>query len=175
VQINGFFETTERLPEIALDVKRQPLFDSGIFYESETTFANLRRDFPRGSENVDYSALRFDTFHQFVYPQTYFGWLSVVPRLGFRSTYYSESRDLSGTLDVFSDDALVPGFLIPPPTLRQPLVRGGDRLRNIFNTGRGELVQDFTRVGRRAEPCARPRRITPYHPAVRESLLRGRR
>jgi LPS-assembly protein len=135
VQINGFFETTERLPEIALDIPRRPLFGSGIFYESETTFANLRRDFPRGSEFIDYSALRFDSFHQFVYPRTYFDWLSVVPRAGFRSTYYSESRDLTGTLDPFSDDSLVPGFLIPPPSLRQPLVRGGDRLRNIFNTG----------------------------------------
>ena len=30
-QVNNFFEATERLPEIALDVTRQPIFGTGDF------------------------------------------------------------------------------------------------------------------------------------------------
>ncbi len=83
----------------------------------------------------DYDALRFDTFHQFLYPNTYFGWLSIVPRIGFRATYYTQSRDVSGVIFEPSTNPLVPVFFIPPPTEEMPLVPGGDRLRTIVNTG----------------------------------------
>ena len=134
-QVNDFFETTERLPEVVLDIKRQPIFGTGIFYEGEAGFANLRRNFPNGSDFQDYDSLRFDTFHQLTYPQTYFGWLSVVPRMGVRSTYYSESRDLSNVNLDSNPNALIPDFLIPPPSTAVPLIPGGDRLRNLFNAG----------------------------------------
>ena len=39
----------------------------------------------------DYESFRADTFHQLAYPGTYFGWLSVVPHVGVRGTYYSDS------------------------------------------------------------------------------------
>ena len=111
-QANNFFDTTERLPEIALDVPRQPLFstplcNSPVFYESETGVARLARDFGTLS-NTDvlhpvatsslldsYNAFRFDTFHQLSLPQTYDGWLSVIPRVGLRGTYYSAGAESS--------------------------------------------------------------------------------
>ena len=93
-QANNFFDATERLPEVVFDVKRLPLFGGPIFYESETGIAELHRNFRSGSNNPDYSTLRIDSFHQFSFPNTFFGWLSVVPRAGFRATYYGETRDL---------------------------------------------------------------------------------
>src|SRR6266567_4443258 len=87
-QANQFFTTTERLPEVVLDVKRQALFGGPIFYEGETGFANLRLQFPEGAGFENYGTDRFDTFHQLTYPNTYFGWLSIVPRVGYRGTYY---------------------------------------------------------------------------------------
>jgi hypothetical protein len=134
-QLNRFYDATERLPEVALDIKRQPVFGSGIFYEGEASFGNLRRNFARGSYFQDYEALRLDTFHQFLYPKTYFGWLSVVPRVGFRGTYYSETRDLEGLAFPASADDLIPRFLIPPPNRDQPLRPGGDRWRTLVNAG----------------------------------------
>ncbi len=91
---NRFFDTTERLPEVVLDIKRQPLFGSQIFYESETGVAQLRRrygtiDGTQTTPYSDYKASRFDTFHQFSAPQTVGGWLSIVPRVGVRGTYYT--------------------------------------------------------------------------------------
>src|SRR5436309_8545171 len=88
-QANEFFEQTERLPEVVLDIKRHALFGGPIFYEGESGFANLERAFADGSGFEDYSTIRLDTFHQLLYPNTYFGWLSIVPRVGFRGTYYT--------------------------------------------------------------------------------------
>jgi lipopolysaccharide assembly outer membrane protein LptD (OstA) len=97
-QLNTFFESTERLPELVLDAKRQSILDSPIFYEGETGVARLNRSFQDGSAFTDYSVTRFDTFHQFLYPKTYFGWLSFIPRVGFRGTYYSATGDSTATL-----------------------------------------------------------------------------
>ena len=82
-QWNEFFEQTERLPEVVLDVKRHALFGGPIFYEGETGMADLHRNFASGSEFEDYESWRLDTFHQLTYPNTYFGWLSIVPRAVF--------------------------------------------------------------------------------------------
>jgi len=117
-QTNNFFDTTERLPEVALDVTRQPLFDvkigdSPLFYEGETSLARLSRDFgtlsstdalnPVATSTLlnNYNAARFDTFHQITLPQTYGGFLSVVPRIGLRGTYYSAGAQ--STLDTLQN------------------------------------------------------------------------
>jgi hypothetical protein len=90
-QINDEFDGTERLPELALDMKRQPLFKGPFFYDGETSAGFLRRNFARDSVFPDYETFRADTYHQFSLPGTYFGFLSFVPRVGFRATYYGES------------------------------------------------------------------------------------
>src|SRR3984957_3328587 len=100
VQMDNFQETVERLPEVSWEVARTPLFNGPIFYEATTSGSLLPRafaaqtgnasiDLAAGALNPDYSAFRFDTFHQFLFPKTYFGWLSLVPSVGFRGTYYS--------------------------------------------------------------------------------------
>jgi LPS-assembly protein len=134
-QANSFFEQTERLPEVVLDIKRHALFGGPIFYEGESGFADLRLNFARNSGFEDYGSTRLDTFHQLVYPNTYFGWLSVVPRVGFRGTYYGETRDLGKTIFPSSDNPLVPDFILPEPTHEMPLKNGGDTFRTVFNAG----------------------------------------
>ncbi len=134
---NTFFETTERLPEVALDIKRHGLFGGPIFYEGETSVSQLRRNFPAGSIFEDFSAYRIDSFHQLTYPNTYFGALAIVPRVGFRETYYSRTEDLTGSL--FVPDPAAPEFPLPNPTtnslLGPPLNYGGGVFRSIFNAG----------------------------------------
>jgi lipopolysaccharide export system protein LptA len=133
-QANDFFEATERLPEVVLDIKRTPLFGGPIFYEGETGMANLRREFATDSGNQNYGTQRFDTFHQFLYPNTYFGWLSVVPRVGFRGTYYGETRDLGTTLlDPSDGNPFIPDFL--RVNLKQPVQFGGSTFRTVMNAG----------------------------------------
>ena len=134
-QANEFFEQTERLPEVVLDIKRHALFGGPIFYEGETGFADLRRQFAKDSGFENYGTTRLDTFHQLLYPNTYFGWLSIVPRVGFRGTYYGDTRDLGKTMFTPDPNPLVPDFLLPNPTLANPIAFGGDTFRTVFNTG----------------------------------------
>jgi lipopolysaccharide export system protein LptA len=134
-QANEFFEQTERLPEVTLDINRTPLFNGPIFYEGETGIANLHRQFASRSDFENYDAFRFDSFHQLTYPNTYFGWLSVVPRVGFRETYYSRTRDLSNTMFEPSGNPLVPDFLLPDPTLEAPIKYGDAVNRTVVNAG----------------------------------------
>lgn len=135
VQLNDFYEVTERLPELAIDIIRQPIFGSPVFYESETTAGFYRRNFPDESFFHDYESFRFDSLHQFFYPKTWFGFLSVVPRAGFRATYFDKTRDLSGIPIIPHPNELIPSFLIPPPNDLEPLRPGGDRFRTVVNTG----------------------------------------
>jgi lipopolysaccharide assembly outer membrane protein LptD (OstA) len=150
-QANDFFEATERLPELVLDVKRMPLFGGPIFYEGETGFANLHRNFTAGSTFHDYSSLRLDSFHQFTYPNTYFGWLSIVPRVGFRATYYDKTRDLGKTTIFQTDNPFIPDFLTVD--LTQPVQDGGNKLRTVFNGG-VESSFKITRTWENAESRA---------------------
>lgn len=133
VQLNDFFDTTERFPEVALDIKRHALFGGPIFYEGETSVADLHRNFASGSGDQDYGTFRADTFHQLLYPNTYFGWLSIVPRAGFRATYYGETRDLGKTIFTPSTNPFEPDFLLAD--LTKPLASGGEGTRTVFNTG----------------------------------------
>jgi len=134
-QANEFFTTTERLPEVVLDIKRHSLFGSPIFYEGETGYANLRLQFPDGSGFQNYGTDRFDTFHQLSFPNTYFGWLSIVPRVGYRGTYYGKTWDLGSTTFMPPTNPLVPDFILPPPTQANPVKFDGDTFRSVFNTG----------------------------------------
>ncbi|MEY2564396.1 MAG: LPS-assembly protein [Verrucomicrobiota bacterium] len=134
-QANEFFEQTARLPEIVLDINRTPLFGGPIFYEGETGLANLRRQFANDSTFQNYGTLRFDTFHQLLYPNTYFGWLSVVPRVGIRGTWYDETRDLGKTIFTPNPNPFIPDFLLPDPTLAQPIQDGGSTFRTVVNAG----------------------------------------
>ena len=134
-QANSFFQVTERLPEVVLDINRQALFGGPIFYEGETGFADLHRNFASASGFTDYGSFRADSFHQFLYPNTYFGWLTVIPRVGFRGTYYGETRDLGQTIFTPSPDPLIPEFLLPDPTLAMPLHKGGGTFRAVVNGG----------------------------------------
>ena len=134
-QANDFFQTTERLPEVVFDIKRHALFGGPIFYEGESGFADLHRNFAEGSGFEDYGTTRVDTFHQLLYPNTYFGWLSLVPRAGFRATYYDKTRDLGNTLFPTDEDPLIPNFIPLDPTPANPVINAGSGVRTVYNAG----------------------------------------
>lgn len=90
-QVDNLFNLTERKPEFSLEFKRQPV-GWGLYYEGESSVVNFTRQFDRDSKAPNYSAIRYDTFHQLLYPKQYFGWLSVTPRAGIRGTEYTQSN-----------------------------------------------------------------------------------
>ncbi len=129
-QVNPFFETEERLPELGVDTKQQKIFDSPVEYTSQNSVVNFERkfadvndfqnpsgyiynSFPNGAtqpqtaytyyhpgatygynttQQNNYSAYRYDTYHEFSYPHQYFNFLSLTPRIGGRFTYYSDDN-----------------------------------------------------------------------------------
>ncbi len=91
VQVNDFFETVERLPDVKLSAHRQQLGQSPIFYEGENSAGWFQHRYADPGTTNDYSAFRADTFHQFLLPKTFFGWLNVTPRVGGRFTYYGDT------------------------------------------------------------------------------------
>lgn len=93
-QVNDFFQTVERLPDIKFTGYRQQLGISPFYYESESSAAFLR--FRQGDyfAATNHSAYRADTFHQLLVPQTLFGWFNVTPRASGRFTYYGAEEGL---------------------------------------------------------------------------------
>jgi LPS-assembly protein len=92
-QINGLYEVAERLPEFNIEIKRQQIPGTPLTYEGESSVVNFRREFDRDSGLVEYESVRYDTFHQLLYPRQYFNWLSVTPRAGIRATQYTHSNN----------------------------------------------------------------------------------
>ncbi len=92
VQVNEFFETVERLPDVRLSAHRQELGRSGIYYEGESSAGWFQHRYTSRAPTNEYSAFRGDTFHQLLLPKTFFGWLNVTPRVGGRLTQYGDTQ-----------------------------------------------------------------------------------
>ena len=103
-RLNRFYGMTGRLPEIYLDVNPQPVFGLPVNYESESRFGYLTRDYAKygvGETSVfganpgvwaQYDAFRFDTYHRLTAPfRTFDDVLSVVPRVAWHGTYWSDT------------------------------------------------------------------------------------
>jgi LPS-assembly protein len=131
-QVNPFFETISRLPELSVETKQQKIFGLPLEYTSQSSVAYLQRkyadtsdflnplDYPYNSfthettaydfyhpnaqfdfntaQQNNYSAYRYDTYHELSYPHQYFNFLTLTPRIGGRVTYYSDSnQDITDT------------------------------------------------------------------------------
>lgn len=88
-QANDLFDVVERKPEFIVEFKRQSLFNLPISYEGESSATYFHHVFDDYSDEASYDSVRYDTFHQFLYPRQYFNWLSFTPRAGFRATNYT--------------------------------------------------------------------------------------
>ena len=101
--LNDFYGGVSRLPEGWLNIEPQSLFNTGLNYESQTRAGYLDRSAAK-YENAspdfmyypgswaDYDTLRVDTAHRLTYPMKFADVVSVVPRAGYRGTYYSDAE-----------------------------------------------------------------------------------
>ena len=89
-QLNDFFQTVERLPDLRLTGLRQQLGISPVYYESDSSLGYFRNRSGDFAPSTNYAAMRGDTYHQLLIPWNLFGWLNVTPRAGGRYTYYGE-------------------------------------------------------------------------------------
>lgn len=95
-RLNDFYSNVSRLPEAALEIYRTQILDTPFYYESENKLGYLRKEWSEKDKKggkEDYDAFRLDTRHMVYWPTRHFGFLSVVPRAGYRGTYYSKTRE----------------------------------------------------------------------------------
>ncbi len=104
-RLNKFYSMTDRLPEVYLDVNPVQVFGLPINYETENRVGWLRRnpaEYGNGDPNnaysfqpgpwAEYDSMRLDTYHRFTAPfKSFEETLSVVPRLAYRGTGWSQS------------------------------------------------------------------------------------
>jgi len=112
--LNKFYGGTARLPEVYLDLAPTPLFSLPVNYETENRIGYLTRqpaEYGNGDRRnpftfnpgpwADYEAFRFDTYHRLTAPFKAADLVSVVPRLAYHGTLWSESgeNDMTGWQD----------------------------------------------------------------------------
>lgn len=89
------FGSVNRLPEASFNIPLTPLFDTNLQLESESSGGFLERTFTlpeRENGREDYDSSRFHSKNLLYYPDKYFGWLNVTPRVGLATTYYGTTR-----------------------------------------------------------------------------------
>ncbi|MCB1195059.1 LPS-assembly protein LptD [bacterium] len=89
-RFNSFFDVLERLPEASFTKKRNEVYDTGIFYESDVRAGNYRFKFD--ADENDFDALRFSTLHKASMPFFLWDFMNFTPYLEGRTISYSEMR-----------------------------------------------------------------------------------
>ena len=93
-RFNDFYTSIDRLPEATLDFTRQQIWNSPFYYEGKHTAGYLSKQWEKNvATNSNYSAFRFDTPNTIYYPTKNFDFLNIIPRVGWRGTFYSAGRD----------------------------------------------------------------------------------
>lgn len=125
-QANDFYDVGTKLPELSVDFIRRPLWATGLYHqgsfsagiykdelgaqEEDFLHAEIRRiitQVPPGNASFVRARLegagfnRLHTYHELLYPQTFFGWLNVVPRAGAGVTHYS---DIDGSVSGLNNE-----------------------------------------------------------------------
>ncbi|MSU35554.1 MAG: LPS-assembly protein LptD [Pedosphaera sp.] len=167
-QVNDFFETTERLPEVRFTALRQQIGAAPLYYESESSagYFHYRSGVPGGP---DYSGARADTYHQVVAPKTLFGWLNVAPRVGGRFTYYTDPAgsplsDRDRSRGVFNTGAEV--------SLKASRTWAGASNRTLDVSGLRHLLEPSINYVFVPEPSPRPYDLPQYDSELPSLRLR---
>ena len=93
MRLNDFYTQVERLPEGWFNLNSTELGESGVYIENSSTISALNKEFDERNDPMPeaYDVLRFDSKTQLSLPLKFFGFLNVVPRAGYRGTYYSKT------------------------------------------------------------------------------------
>jgi len=150
-RVNDFYSEAEQLPMLRLDMPRQALGDTNIYYEGHSSVGEMQMSFRKfdthpidpstGKPAVgpsDYKALRADSLHMFYYPLKLDSEVEIVPRAGLRVTYYDKSS--RNRLTVNDLDAMMAAddpdkYLTPSSVTKNYDSKGGSQLRLASELG----------------------------------------
>ncbi len=165
-RVHDFYPSVNRLPEISLDWYRMQLGDTSFYYESQSSVAYLEREFAERDNQDAFSSFRLDTEHTLYQPRRVAGWLNVVPRAGYRGTYYSASRDAQTTTEVTTTTVTNELTLVEETRFETNQVTtvtdGGARFRNAFEIGTEVSFKAFKRLPDSADGQPWRHVVEPY-------------
>jgi LPS-assembly protein len=133
-RLNDFYENVDRLPELTYDLQRIRIADTPFYYETENSAAQLEHVFPEDSAVEDFDAFRADSRHTVYYPTKQFGFLTLIPRAGYRGTYYSDTVENS-TLETTQIIAGPTGTATVITNFLATAEPAGSDIRNLFELG----------------------------------------
>jgi len=161
-RINEFFENVERLPDVRLTGFRQQVFNTPLYYESETSAGYYRRRFAVTNDVVagaNYAGMRADTFHQLTLPRTFWGWLNLVPRAGGRFTYYGDATGPGATTDELDRTVFTAGGEL---TFKASQTWAGETNRWLALDGLRHIIQPSLNYAYVKTPNHRPRELPQF-------------
>lgn len=139
MRLNDFYNNVSRLPEASLDINRQQIFNTPFYYESASTMGLLKMEYSKYgkyAELDDYDAFRIDTKHMVYWPMRHFGFLSIVPRGGYRGTYYSKTIESTTVTNVVAVTEEETGLIIGTTNQVETLYSDGPGIwRNLPEVG----------------------------------------
>ncbi len=132
-RLNDFHSSINRLPEASLDFFERKLGDSSFYYESRNSAAYLERLHEASSSSDGYSSFRFDAENRLSYIEKFWGFLNFVPRVSYRGTYYSKTRDSVSTVTGLGTNL----------TVSTVEIEEGPELRNVIGFGQEASFKAF--------------------------------
>lgn len=161
-QINDFFQQVERLPEVKFSGMRQQLGATPLYYESESTAGYLRQQFANNAF-PEFAAWRADSWHQIVYPNTFFGWLNITPRVGGRFSYYGEANGSTILLNEEKRGVFNTGV---EASFKASRLWAGKQSKFWDVDGLRHIVQPSVNYVYIPRPSVRPTRLPQFDPVI---------
>ena len=145
-RLNDFYTAVDRVPEAVLDVNRQQLGGTPLYYESQNSVAYLQKVYDVNGADEDYSASRLDSAHKLYWPTREFGFLNVIPRVGARATYYSETVERTMVTQVVH--VVTTNMVTGPGGITSPVVNSGTQTNaTVQTTALGSDVRTLMELG----------------------------
>jgi lipopolysaccharide assembly outer membrane protein LptD (OstA) len=141
-RLNDFYDNVNRLPEATFDVPRMQLGESPVYYESGNSASFLEKEFDEKSGVESYDAFRLDSGHRVFYPTKHFGFLNVIPRAGYRATYYSTTYE-NNTVTNLTTVTDTNGLSITTNRVITLTDDTGANVRNLFELGFESSFKSF--------------------------------
>lgn len=134
MRLNDFYTQVERLPEAWYNLNSTELFQSGIYFENNSTMSFLNKQFDEriwiGKEDPSYDVFRVDSDFVLTRPMKLMGFLSVVPRVGYRGTYYDKTKIVEEKIvTTTAEDGTVDS------KTEKVAIEGDADFRNVFELG----------------------------------------
>jgi LPS-assembly protein len=133
-RLNDFYTNVNRVPEFTFDVPRLRLQDTSFYVDSRNSAGYLEAEIADQLMQQDFDSGRVDSDNTLFLYTRHFGWLNVIPRVGYAGTYYSNSPD-PRTVTSVSTTTNELGEIVTTETSATGFVDGSSETRSAFQLG----------------------------------------